>query len=350
MRLTTGEIAERLGARIVGSADVSISGVADARRAQQGEITFAEADSFLDAALKGDASAILVPRSYAPADGKVLLEVKNVRLAFAQILDWFHPEPTYAGKIHASAVVDPSARIDASAYVGPGCCIGADCVLGPKVILCGGNHIGDHCSIGEGTKLFARATLYAGCQVGRRVRIQSGAAVGADGFGYVFDGARHRKIPQVGGVILEDDVELGANVTIDRGALGDTVIGEGTKIDNLVQIAHNVVIGKHCIIVAQTGIAGSTKIGDYTVIAGQVGIAGHLTIGSQVTIAAQSGIMRDIPDGQKVFGSPAQRDRDYKRQLIAMQQLPDIIRRFRQLEKSNVIADPKTSSDGPSVA
>ena len=343
MRLTTGEIAERLGARLVGAADVAICGVADARKAGEGEITFAEAEAFLEVALKGDASAILVSTTSAPVDGKVLVVVKNVRQAFAQILDWFHPEPQYPGEIHATAVLDPSARVDASAYVGPGCHIGADSAVGPHVVLCGGNHVGDGCTIGDGTKLFPRATLYAGCQVGCRVRIQSGAVVGADGFGYVFDGVRQRKIPQVGGVILEDDVELGANVTIDRGALGDTIIGEGTKIDNLVQIAHNVVIGKHCIIVAQTGIAGSTTIGDYTVIAGQVGVAGHLKIGSQVTIAAQSGIMRDIPDGQKIFGSPGQRDRDYKRQLIAMQQLPDIIKRFRQLEKANETSESEKS-------
>ena len=156
--------------------------------------------------------------------------------------------------------------------------------------------------IGEDSKLFPNAILYANSRIGKRVRIQSGAIVGSDGYGYVFDGGKHRKIAQIGGVVIGDDVELGANVTIDRGAVGDTSIGEGTKIDNLVQIAHNVVIGKHCIIISQTGIAGSTEIGDYTIIAGQVGIAGHLKIGSLVTIVAQSGVMRDIPVGQKVAG------------------------------------------------
>ena len=157
--------------------------------------------------------------------------------------------------------------------------------------------------------------------------------MGADGFGYVFDAGAHRKVPQVGQVVLHDDVELGANVTIDRAALGATVIGKGTKIDNLVQIAHNVSIGEHCIVVAQVGIAGSTKIGNYVTIAGQVGIAGHLRIGDKVTIAAQSGVMNHVPEGQKWLGSPAQPDRVMKRQFIAVERLPDLFRRVQDLER-----------------
>jgi UDP-3-O-[3-hydroxymyristoyl] glucosamine N-acyltransferase len=169
--------------------------------------------------------------------------------------------------------------------------------------------------------------------LGRRVRIHAGTVVGADGFGYVFDQGQHRKVPQVGSVIIHDDVEIGSNVTIDRAALGATVIGKGTKIDNLVQIAHNVSIGEHCIIVAQVGIAGSTKIGSYTTIAGQVGITGHLRIGDKVTIAAQSGVMNHIPEGQKWMGSPAQPDRVAKRQLLAVERLPELLRRVSELEK-----------------
>jgi UDP-3-O-[3-hydroxymyristoyl] glucosamine N-acyltransferase len=157
--------------------------------------------------------------------------------------------------------------------------------------------------------------------------------IGSDGFGYVFDAGIHRKIPQVGLVIIQDDVEIGANVTIDRGALGPTLIGRGTKIDNLAQIAHNVTIGEHCLVVAQVGVAGSTTIGHHTTLAGQVGIAGHLKIGDQVIVAAQSGVMRDIPDGGKWLGTPAQPDRQAKRQIIALQQLPDLIRRVHELER-----------------
>jgi UDP-3-O-[3-hydroxymyristoyl] glucosamine N-acyltransferase len=165
------------------------------------------------------------------------------------------------------------------------------------------------------------------------VRIHSGTVVGSDGFGYVQDAGINRKVPQIGCVIIRDDVEIGANVTIDRGALGPTVIGRGTKIDNLVQIAHNVTIGEHCLVVSQAGVAGSSKLGNYVVLAGQVGIAGHLKIGNHVSVAAQSGVMRSIPDGEKWLWSPAQPDRQAKRQMIALQQLPDLLRRFNELEK-----------------
>ena len=181
--------------------------------------------------------------------------------------------------------------------------------------------------------LFPNVTIYPRTEIGRRVRIHAGTVIGSDGFGYVLDGGVHRKVPQIGNVIIGDDVEIGANVTIDRGALGSTVIGKGTKIDNLVQIAHNVEIGEHCIVIAQVGISGSTKLGNYVILAGQVGIAGHLKIGNQVTVAAQSGVMHDIPDGEKWLGYPAQPDKQIKRQIIAIQHLPELLKRVAELEK-----------------
>jgi UDP-3-O-[3-hydroxymyristoyl] glucosamine N-acyltransferase len=187
--------------------------------------------------------------------------------------------------------------------------------------------------IGEGSQLFPNVVVYPRTQIGRRVRIHAGSVIGSDGCGYVMDSGVHRKVPQVGQVIIHDDVEIGANVTIDRGALGPTTIGRGTKIDNLVQIAHNVTIGEHCLVVAQAGIAGSTKLGNYVTLAGQVGLAGHLKIGNRVVVAAQSGVMHDIPDGDKWFGYPAQPDRQWKRQILAIQQLPQLLRRVSELEK-----------------
>src|SRR5205807_10095286 len=181
-------------------------------------------------------------------------------------------------------------------------------------------------------------TLYPSSELGNRVRIHSGTVVGSDGFGYVQDGGVHRKVPQIGSVIIRDDVEIGANVTIDRGALGPTIIGRGTKIDNLVMIAHNVVIGENCLVVSQVGIAGSTKLGNYVVLGGQVGVAGHLKIGSHVSVGAQSGVMTNIPDGEKWLFTPAQPDRLAKRVIIAMQQLPELIRRVADLE--NKTGDP----------
>jgi UDP-3-O-[3-hydroxymyristoyl] glucosamine N-acyltransferase len=223
--------------------------------------------------------------------------------------------------------------VDPGAYIGPGCVVGENVVIAARVTLRGGNHIGDNCVIGEQSQLFPNVVLYPQTQIGRRVRVHAGSVLGADGFGYVVDGGVHRKIPQVGHVIVEDDVEIGANVTIDRGALGPTLIGRGTKIDNLVQVAHNVVLGENCLVVAQVGIAGSTTIGSNTILAGQVGLAGHLKIGNNVTVAAQSGVMRDIPDGGKWLGAPAQPDRQAKRQMIALQRLPELIQRVGELER-----------------
>ena len=186
--------------------------------------------------------------------------------------------------------------------------------------------------VAEDTNLFPNVTIYARTIIGARVRIHAGTVIGSDGFGYVLDAGSHRKVPQIGNVIIGDDVEIGANVTVDRGALGSTIIGRGTKIDNLVQVAHNVVIGEHSLLVSQVGIAGSSKLGNYVTLGGQVGIAGHLKLGNNVMVGAQSGVMADVPDGQHLLGSPAVADRQAKRQYIAIQQLPDLIRRVRALE------------------
>ena len=197
----------------------------------------------------------------------------------------------------------------------------------------GGNQIGRDCRIGDDTFLFPNVVIYPKSEIGNRVAIHAGTVIGSDGYGYVFDEGRHRKVLQVGNVIIHDDVEIGANTAIDRGALGATVIGQGTKIDNLVHIAHNVVIGRHCLVMGQVGFAGSTRLGDYCVIASQSGIAGHLKLGNQATVGAKSGVMRDIPDGGTVLGYPAVPDKQFKRQIIATQQLPELIRRTRELEK-----------------
>jgi UDP-3-O-[3-hydroxymyristoyl] glucosamine N-acyltransferase len=215
-------------------------------------------------------------------------------------------------------------------------------------VLQGLNAVGADCLLGEDVNLFPNVTLYARTEVGHRVRIHSGTVVGSDGFGYVLDNGVHRKVPQIGNVIICDDVELGANVTVDRGALGPTILGKGTKIDNLVQIAHNVTLGEHCIIVSQAGVAGSTKLGNYVVLGGQVGLAGHLKIGNRVSVAAQSGVMNNIPDGEKWIWTPAQPDRQAKRQMIALQQLPELFRRVKELEKQ-LEAMPARSCPPPSA-
>ncbi len=338
---TTGQLAEKLGGQVVGDPGVALTGFAPADSAKAGELTFAENETYFARADQSAAAAVLVAGDFTSTNGKTLIRVANARVAFAQVLPVFFPEPVFAPGIHPSAFVAASAQVDPTAHIGPNCVLGERVKVGPGVVLQAGNFVGDDSVLGEGSRLFPNVTLYTRSVLGRRVRIHSGTVVGADGFGYVFDQGQHRKVPQVGSVIIHDDVEIGANVTIDRAALGATVIGKGTKIDNLVQIAHNVTIGEHCIIVAQVGIAGSTKIGSYTTIAGQVGITGHLRIGDKVTIAAQSGVMNHIPEGQKWMGSPAQPDRIAKRQLLAVERLPELLRRVSELEKKlGSSADP----------
>jgi len=223
--------------------------------------------------------------------------------------------------------------VDPTAHVGPHCVLGENVRIGARSVLHGGNFLSADCVLADDVVLFPNVTLYPRTQLGQRVRVHAGTVIGSDGFGYVQDGGVHRKVPQIGNVVVGDDVEIGANVTIDRGALGPTTIGKGTKIDNLVQIAHNVQIGENCLVIAQVGIAGSTKLGNYVVLAGQVGLAGHLNIGNQVTVAAQSGVMHNIPDGEKWFGYPAMRDREMKRQMIALRHLHDLGKRVAELEK-----------------
>ncbi len=346
MPFTIAEIAAQIGGEIHGDGTAVLTGFAPAHQAKAGDLTFAENETYFAAADQSAASAILVADGFV-SSRKSLIRVKNARIAFAKVLPLFFPEPLFAAGVHATAVVAASAQIDPSAHVGPHCVVGDGVRIGARVVLQGGNDLGANSTLDEDTQLFPRVTLYPRTQIGKRVRIHAGSVIGSDGFGYVFDAGRHRKVPQIGNVILHDDVEIGANVTIDRGALGSTIIGQGSKIDNLVQIAHNVVIGEHCIIVAQAGIAGSTKLGNYVTLAGQVGLAGHLQIGDRVTVAAQSGVMHDIPDGGKWLGCPAQPDRQTKRQWIAVQQLPELIRRVAELERQLLASDAPLPSGAP---
>ena len=332
MALTAGEVAKHIDGEVLGDVSIALTGFAPADKARSGDLTFAENQTYFNRAEQSAASAIMVDGQF-QSPKKTLIRVPNARIAFAKVLSLFFPEPAFAPGIHPSSVVDPSAEVDPSAHIGPHCVLGEQVRVGPHCVLHGGNYLGSQCLIGADTHLFPNVVLYPRTQVGQRVRIHAGAVIGSDGFGYVLDAGTHRKVPQIGHIIIQDDVEIGANTTIDRGALGPTSIGRGTKIDNLVQIAHNVALGEHCLVVAQAGIAGSTKLGNFVTLAGQVGLAGHLKIGNKVTVAAQSGVMHDIADGEKWFGYPAQPDRQMKRQILAVQQLPELLRRISELEK-----------------
>jgi len=332
MTFTVSQVAEQLRGEVLGDGAVELTGFASADRARNGDLTFAEKDTYFTAAEQSPAAAIIVSGEFTSAK-KALIRVPNTRVAVARVLPAFFPQDQHTPGIHPSSTIAPSARIDLTAHIGPNCAVGAHVRLGARSVLMGGNHIGRDCQIGNDVLLFPNVVIYAQSQIGYRVTIHAGTVIGSDGYGYVFDEGHHRKVLQVGNVIIHDDVEIGANVAIDRGALGATVIGQGAKIDNLVHIAHNVTIGRHCLIMGQVGFAGSTRLGDYCVIASQSGIAGHLTLGNQATVGAKSGVMRDIPDKGTVLGIPAAPDKQTKRQMIALQQLPELIRRTRELEK-----------------
>jgi UDP-3-O-[3-hydroxymyristoyl] glucosamine N-acyltransferase len=331
MTFTVSSIAALVQGEVVGEGATELSGLASAAEARTGDLTFAEKPAYLAAAEQSQAAAILVNRSVASA-AKVLIRVADARIAMARLLPVFYPPARYAPGVSPSATIAATAQIDPTAHIGPNVVVGENVRLGARSALLGGNHIGRDCQIGDDTCLFPNVVIYPGCTLGDRVSIHAGTVIGSDGYGYTFDQGRHLKVLQIGNVTIGDDVEIGANSCIDRAALSSTVIGTGTKIDNLVHIAHNVTIGRHCLIMGQVGFAGSTQLGDYSVVASQSGIAGHLKIGQQVVIGGKSGVMRDIPDKSVVMGMPAVPDKQAKRQWIATQQLPELIRRVRELE------------------
>jgi UDP-3-O-[3-hydroxymyristoyl] glucosamine N-acyltransferase len=332
MNYTASEIAEQLGGEVIGDGATVLSGFTSADLAQAGDLTFAEKDRYFAAADSSQASAILVAGPVA-ASRKVLIRVPNARVAAARVLPLFFPAEAWGGGIHPSACIDDSAAVDPTAAIGPHCVVGANAKVGARTRLLGGNHLGSGAELGDDTTLHPGVVIYPRTRIGHRVTIHAGTVIGSDGYGYVFDQGRHLKMPQVGQVIVGNDVEIGANAAIDRGALGPTVIGDGTKIDNLVHVAHNVTLGRHCLIMGQVGFAGSTQLGDYGVIASQSGIAGHLKLGRQCIVGAKSGVMRDVPERQTVLGIPAAPDQEAKRQWVAVQKLPELMRRVREMER-----------------
>ncbi len=332
MPFTTEEIAKLIGGQVVGDSKAVLKNFATIENAQPGDLTFAENEEFFSRAEQSAATAIIADKRFS-STAKTLIQVPNARVAFAKALALFFPEKKYPAGIHATAIIAATAQIDASAHIGPYCVIGERVSIGARSVLQAGNYVGDDSKLAEDVNLFPSVTIYSHGVIGNRVKIHANSVVGSDGFGFVQDGPVHRKVPQIGNVIIHDDVEIGAGVTIARGALGATVIGKGTKIDNLVQIAHNVQVGEGCLLVAQVGIAGSSKLGNYVVLAGQVGIAGHLKIGNQVIVGAKSGVMHDIPDGETWLWIPAKPTRDAKRQMIGLNHLPELLRRVAALEK-----------------
>lgn len=267
------------------------------------------------------------------ASGRGYLLVEDPVFALARLLDLFHPDEPREPGVHPTAVVEEGCEVDSTAHVGPYAVIGAGSRIGPRAQIHALAVVGRRCSVGEGAVLHPHAVLYDDTEIGARVRVHAGAVLGADGFGYATYQGVHHKVPQVGRVVLGADVEVGALSAVDRATLGETRIGEGTKVDNLVQVGHNVQTGKHCILCGQAGIAGSTQLGDYVVLAGQVGVAGHLRLGNGVQVAAKSAVMTSTEAGRQVAGIPAIELRKWRRQAVQAARLEEMSRRLRALER-----------------
>jgi len=331
--LALADLADAVGGQLEGDGTITITGAAPLQVAGPGDISFLANPKYASYLETTKAGAVVVAAD-APSPPGAAIRHDNPYLAFAMILELLHPTPQLADRgVHVSAVISADAKVDPTSSVGPLCRIDAGASVGPGTALVSGVYVGAETEVGSDCLIYPNVTLMPGCIVGDRVIIHAGAVVGSDGFGFAPSPEGLHKVRQVGWVEIEEDVEIGANVTIDRGALGPTRIGAGTKIDNLVQIAHNVEIGRHTVIVSQVGISGSTKIGDGVRLGGQVGIVGHIEIGDGASVGAGSGVARSVPAGATHFGAPARDIKHAKREMAAITRLPDLLKRVRALEK-----------------
>jgi len=329
------ELSLKIGIGEYSGTDLEITGVASLLEARQGDITFYGNPRYLAQLRVTKASAVIVPQEFTEEiPGAVLLKVENPSVVFAAAVATFAPaEVQPALGVHSSAVVDPSAVLGEKVSVGPNSVIEAGAVIGEGSVVGAGSLIGREVTIGRECFIHAGVVIRERCLLGDRVILQPGAVIGSCGLGYEFQSGRHVKIPQTGIVEIGNDVEIGANTTIDRARFGRTVIGEGSKIDNLVQIAHNVQVGPNTIICAQVGIAGSTRIGAYVTLAGQVGLAGHIEIGDKAVIGAQSGLSKNVPAESMVIGAPAKPMKEWKQSNFYISQLGKLYERVKELEK-----------------
>jgi UDP-3-O-[3-hydroxymyristoyl] glucosamine N-acyltransferase len=347
VELTLAELAARLGGReIDGDASVRVRGVAALAEGGAGDLGFVRSAAYAGELASSRVGAVIAPPGL-DARGKPTLRSPAPSLDFARAAALLAPRPRPAPGVHARACVDPSAWLEPSASIGPLASVAAGARVGARTIVHANATVGESAVVGADCEIHPGAVIGPGCVLGDRVVLQPGCVIGGDGFGYELDerGALE-KVPQLGNVLLEDDVEVGANATIDRARLGTTRIGRGTKIDNLVQIAHNVEIGAHSVLVAQTGLAGSTRLGERVYFMAQSGAAGHLEIGAGSFVGARGGVIEDLPSGSRVYGFPALAERAWHRANTWLARLPELARRVRALEKRAGIASDDPSGDG----
>ena len=325
--LTAQDLAERLGGVLDHCPpERLISEVKPLEEAGAASVSFLANPKYAAKAKESAAGLILVETTVELGDRPVL-RVPHPYWAFAQAIGWLHPEPAPAW---SETPVHPTALLGEGCRIAPGATVGARTVLGKGCVLHPGVHIGDDCVLGAGCELFSGAVLYRRTLLGQRVVVHANSVVGSDGYGYVLVEGHHAKIPQVGWVEVGDDVEIGACVCIDRGVLGPTRIGAGTKIDNQVQVGHNVQVGNHCLLVSQTGISGSTKLGDYVTLAGKVGVVGHIEIGSRSVVGGNSVVAKSLPEGSFVTGFPARPHREWAEAQAALNRLPRLMKQLRK--------------------
>ena len=339
--LTASAIAEAVGGHLVGDPSIWVAAVAPLDRASQRDLSFLGAPKYAAMFASSNAGVVLITPELSQAPGQCAARVivERPQEALLTLLPRFHRPDKAEPGVHATAVLGRGVILGDGVSIGPYAVIGDGASIGDAAVVGAHTVVGPGVTIGAGSQLYPSVTAYAGTKIGERVTVHSGVRLGSDGFGYVQRDGQHLKIPHVGRCIVEDDVEIGANTTIDRGSIDDTVIGAGTKIDNLVQIGHNVRVGKVCLIMAQVGIAGSVHVEDGAMLLGQVGVSGHHTIGKGARIAAQAGVFGDIPAGETWSGYPARPHKEALRAQAALFKLPSLLRRIERL------LDQKTDSE-----
>lgn len=341
--LTPDQLAEKLGGRLIGTGPDHVIGVATLEHANPDNVAWVASESVLARLAASKAGVVVLPTSVPAPQGRCIIHVDDPEAAIIGLLHLFNPShgPSTPG-IHPDAHIDPTSEIHDSAWIGPGAVIEAGVTVGPNSKIHPGVVVGKNTRIGADCDIRPNVVIERACTIGDRVTIHPNATIGADGFGYIFREGKHIKIPQIGAVVIEDDVEIGANSCIDRARTGVTRIGQGTKVDNHVQIAHNCDVGEHVIIAGMTGIAGSTEIGDYAMLAGHVGVADHIRIGPGARVAAKSGVSRNVAPGQTVRGYPAVDNERYVREQLAIRKLPKILEKLDPTKDSE---QPDTDND-----
>ncbi len=342
--LSLAHIAELIGGALIGDPDTQVTGISEVESAQPGDLVFVWDKSYVVSAFESLAAAVVVPPEWSqPA--KPHIQVADPRLAMAQLLAHLFPPPPFPERIAPTAVLGERVRLGQGVFIGDYAVIGDDVEIGDGTVIFPHVVIGRQVRIGAHCRIYPQVTIYDRVVIGNHVVIHAGAVIGKEGFGFVWERERHRRIPQVGTVIIEDEVEIGANTCIDRATLGETRIGKGTKIDNLVQIAHNCVLGAHCVLAGQVGLSGSVQVGNGVLMGGQVGIADHVRIEDRVALLAKTGLMDHAPAGSQWAGYPARPRWQWLRIEAALSELPDALKLLRQLAQRVAALEQRYQKD-----